>query len=352
MRLQHSRRSTDQARVHRQFVELMATVARAWDPVAGGQLMLLTNGIMIVLTLPMLDPHRWQTAAVEVALTTGLGWAVSLFMPWHRLPRRATLAFPLFAWTALGLLGLTNHGLASSYTGLFVLWFAYIGLTHGSGAGVALLPFAVVSWVGTWGSWTTTLIPRLVVVVAVWLMLSELLAALIERQRVLTDEMRQLAHIDTLTNLANRRDLDLRMAEARPGDTVVLCDLDHFKNLNDTLGHAAGDEVLAEFGLVIRASLRQLDYAARYGGEEFALLLPATSEQQAVTILARLRQRWSILQPTVTFSAGVAMCRPEQGPAQTLLEADQALYAAKAAGRNQDHTRSGVLGAPPAASLV
>jgi diguanylate cyclase (GGDEF)-like protein len=186
---------------------------------------------------------------------------------------------------------------------------------------------------------------------AVWLILGELLAALIVRQRALTDEMRVLAHIDTLTKLGNRRDLDLRLAEAVAGDTLVLCDLDHFKQLNDTLGHAAGDSVLTEFGLVIRATLRQFDYAARYGGEEFALLLPGTSASQAATLLDRLRLRWHILHPEVTFSAGLATYRDGASGAATLAEADRAMYAAKDAGRNRDHCSTGPLVAAPAESM-
>jgi diguanylate cyclase (GGDEF)-like protein len=127
----------------------------------------------------------------------------------------------------------------------------------------------------------------------------------------------------------------------------VICDLDHFKRLNDTQGHAAGDRVLAEFGMVLHSCLREQDYAARYGGEEFALLLPATGISQAAATLARLRQCWSLLQPGVTFSAGLASFGPNQSAAEVLAIADQALYAAKAAGRNRDHTPDGRIGAAP-----
>jgi diguanylate cyclase (GGDEF)-like protein len=89
-----------------------------------------------------------------------------------------------------------------------------------------------------------------------------------------------------------------------------MCDLDHFKRLNDTQGHAAGDLILAEFGLVLQTCLREGDYAARYGGEEFALLLPQTTTSQTTAALQRLHQGWAILQPDITFSAGSATCLP------------------------------------------
>ncbi|MDQ2957741.1 MAG: GGDEF domain-containing protein [Actinomycetota bacterium] len=298
---------------------------------------------MIVLTLPLLDRHAWRPLALITALTTLGLWSASFAVPWTRLPRRCSLLFPLTGWAALTLLGAATHGIAASYSGLYVLWFAYIGLTQASGTSLWLAPIAIVAYVVAWGGLSEPLIARLLIAVSVWLLLAELLAALVHRQRLMTDELRRLAHVDTLTSLANRRDLDLRMADTHSGDTLVICDLDHFKRVNDTYGHATGDRVLAEFGLVLRSCLRQLDYAARYGGEEFALLLPGTSEAQAASMLARLRECWKLLQPEVTFSSGVAACRADRSATDTLAIADKALYAAKAAGRNQDHGNLGPL---------
>ena len=322
-------------------------MARAWDPAAGGQLMLVSSGLVVVLTLPLLDRPVWRSAGLLVLVVTLTALAGSMLVPWRRLPRLCTLAFPIFAWTALAILGHTTHGIGGNYSGLYTLWFAYLGLTQPPGTSTTLVPMAIAAYLVSWGGPTQPLIARLLIAIAVWLILGELLAALIQRQRSLADEMRVLAHVDTLTKLGNRRDLDLRLAEAGPGDTLVLCDLDHFKQLNDTLGHAAGDSVLTEFGLVIRATLRQLDYAARYGGEEFALVLPGTSTAQATNLLSRLRRRWAILHPEITFSAGVATCQDGLTTSATLAEADRAMYAAKEAGRNRDHSSSGLLSSTP-----
>ncbi len=305
--------------------------------------MLLVNGIVIVLTLPVVERQAWRSTAVLVALVTAAAWAVSASIPWHRLPRKATVAFPILAWAAMAALGLDTNGVASVWGGLFTLWFAYVGLTHRAGTSVLLLPAAIACYVAVWGGWSSPLFARLLIATVIWLLLAELLAALIERQTTLTEDMRQLAHMDTLTNLANRRDLDLRLAEAAVGDTVVLVDLDHFKRLNDTLGHAAGDSVLTEFGLVVRATLRQNDYAARYGGEEFAFVLPNTTEAEAAVTLQRLRHSWAVLRPDITFSGGVATCRVDRAARDTLRAADAALYTAKETGRNRDHGSSGLL---------
>ena len=318
-------------------------LARAWDPVTGGRWLLLSSGLVVLLTVPALDMQAWRPVALAVSSGTGLAWLVSLLVPWSRLPRRCTLAFPVFALTALALLGYTVHGVSGNYSGLYVLWFAYLGLTQPPGSTVLVLPLAVADYLLGWGGPSWPLVTRLLIAGAVWVILGELLAALILRQNRLTDELRELAHIDPLTKLANRRDLDQRLADAVPGDTVVLCDLDHFKQLNDTLGHPAGDSVLTAFGLLIRATLRQPDYAARYGGEEFALLLPGTSADQAAALLARLRRRWAVLHPEITFSAGVASCRFGVTGEAALAEADRAMYAAKTAGRNRDYGTVGPL---------
>lgn len=345
MRLQ-SRRNTDSPLLNRYVLQVTGPLARAWDPAAGGQLMLIASGLIIVLTLPLLDPAVWRSVGLTVLLITAAAAGGSMLVPWHRIPRGYTLLFPVFAWTAMTVLGSTVHGIGGNYSGLYALWFAYLGLTQPPGTSITLVPMAITSYLISWGGPSLPLLARLLIAVAVWLILGETIAALIQRQRTLADEMRMLAHVDTLTRLGNRRDLDLRLGDVGPGDTLVLCDLDHFKRLNDTLGHAAGDSVLTEFGLVIRATLRKGDYAARYGGEEFALVLPGTSTAQAATLLSRLRLRWAILHPEVTFSAGVSTCRDDLPVSATLGQADQALYAAKAAGRNRDHDSAGPLSQP------
>ena len=120
----------------------------------------------------------------------------------------------------------------------------------------------------------------------------------------------------------------------RPGDAVVLLDLDHFKRLNDTAGHAAGDDVLRETGALLRQIARREDSVIRYGGEEFLVLLPGAGEAGATSFDARLRAAWADVQPHVTFSTGIAVVdAATTGGAAAVAHADEALYAAKAAGR-------------------
>jgi diguanylate cyclase (GGDEF)-like protein len=104
------------------------------------------------------------------------------------------------------------------------------------------------------------------------------------------DELYRLATTDVLTQLINRRyflelaEHELRRAVSRgQAMAIALIDIDHFKRINDTYGHAVGDQALIWFAALCRANLRDIDIFARYGGEEFVLLLPETTEQQALT---------------------------------------------------------------------
>jgi diguanylate cyclase (GGDEF)-like protein len=133
------------------------------------------------------------------------------------------------------------------------------------------------------------------------------------------------------------------LAEAEPGDVLVVFDLDHFKRVNDDFGHLVGDEALRQVVAQITAQLRGTDELGRYGGEEFLLLLGAPSDdaqaRAAVERMLRSVQEhdWSSVAPGlgVTTSAGVAVARPDETVLQMINRADNALYRAKNAGRNR-----------------
>ena len=164
----------------------------------------------------------------------------------------------------------------------------------------------------------------------------------------------RFAFTDFLTGLKTRgyfeQQLDLELARAERRGTpvaVLMIDIDHFKRLNDTHGHLAGDLVLHNVAAILSSDLRQIDIAARYGGEEFVLLLPETTLQGAKLVAQRLR--YSVEQAKfrtgaaegaveehLTISIGVALFPEEARSKQDLLEAaDAALYQAKAKGRNR-----------------
>ena len=165
------------------------------------------------------------------------------------------------------------------------------------------------------------------------------------------EQIRQLATHDDLTGLLNRRAMLDRMQleqrrSLRSGSPLLIAqlDIDHFKVVNDTHGHAAGDLVLQSFADTVRRNVRDTDVLARWGGEEFVLLLCDTPAADAVTLMERLRQAVQAMQVpvaqggqpiTVTVSIGLARHAPADPLAGTLERADRALYAAKAGGRNR-----------------
>ncbi|HEY2297451.1 MAG TPA: GGDEF domain-containing protein [Jatrophihabitans sp.] len=314
------------------------------NPVALGRVLLLATAIIVTCTVPMLDtgPDAWLQVMLVVGGLLVPSVLVSRLVPWQRLGRRATLAFPLIVCIVLLVLSARDPMIYSPLTGVLSLCFAYIGVTQTPRTALAALPVAAVTFVVVNGEWSLPVMIRLSIGVWVWAILGEVLSRFTARQASLSEALRVAAHTDALTGVANRRDFELRLAVAAPGDTIMICDLDHFKQLNDTHGHRAGDLVLAEFGSMLRATLRGCDFAARYGGEEFVLILPATDLTDAETTLARMREQWTVLHPTVTFSAGFAGCKANRSHAETLAVADRALYAAKSAGRNRAVSEAGL----------
>ncbi len=165
------------------------------------------------------------------------------------------------------------------------------------------------------------------------------------------EQLERLANTDPLTGLANRRhftgmlerEKERSVRYSRPL-SIVLLDLDHFKKVNDTHGHAAGDDVLRAAAAVLEAACRDVDLAARIGGEELALLLPETDAQGAEIVAERVREEIEAgrhrspdgVRFRVTASIGVASSRGGEESGEDLLQAsDKALYAAKDGGRNR-----------------
>ena len=175
---------------------------------------------------------------------------------------------------------------------------------------------------------------------------------LAESRRKLAESMEQIQQLvsyDELTKALNRRALVSRLDQERAraertGEPfcVALLDLDRFKAVNDTHGHAAGDAVLQRFAQTVHDTMRETDVFGRYGGEEFMMILTGTGAEAAAAAVERVRaavqaRGWSDLATglAVTVSAGVAGWRRGESAAQLLHRADAALYAAKHAGRNQ-----------------
>lgn len=162
-------------------------------------------------------------------------------------------------------------------------------------------------------------------------------------------ELDRRAARDDLTGLANRRPTEEALRQACASAerfglpvSVAICDIDNFKAVNDTHGHAAGDAVLRAVGTQLRQSVRQSDHVGRWGGEEFVLVMPGTGAPGAAIVAGQLAESVRNIHVKlereivrVTVTVGVATLRPAESPAALLSRADAALYAGKSAGRDR-----------------
>ena len=159
-------------------------------------------------------------------------------------------------------------------------------------------------------------------------------------------KLQDMALQDALTGLCNRHNFDESSKQQinsahryKQPLSLILCDIDHFKKFNDQFGHLQGDHVLQQISTKITETLRESDIAARWGGEEFAILLPNTSQEDALTVAEKIRQQVAALElekiGSVTVSCGVAQLKDDDTQKSWFHRTDTALYAAKEAGRNR-----------------
>ncbi len=175
------------------------------------------------------------------------------------------------------------------------------------------------------------------------------LTAEIEKRREIEEELKVLSTVDELTQLYNRRAFNDFLAQMivqaqRYNEplSIAMLDFDHFKKINDRLGHTVGDSVLKQLAEIIQANICASDVLARWGGEEFILLMPKITLADAARVMDRLRlivaDEEFVGGSTVTISVGVTELRPGDGFDDLLKRVDEAQYRAKASGRNNVQT--------------
>lgn len=364
--------------------------------------MMLATVVATAVALPMLVGWRGSVGARWLnasTMTQALAWGAlllarpvhdrvfstlwigllgaSLVCTWHALdawlPSRPGRHFVhAVAWlTPLGYgLGFENYALRVGWSNFgLALLLGSVGLAcawpaQGAGRrwrGVVLVSVAALALVtlgrGILGAFFTELYPELrsphplnqaaamLQHVALALITLSLLAAWHDEA---ARELRRLATTDGLTGLLNRRACVEQASAAlslsrRHGEplALLLLDVDHFKRINDTRGHEAGDRALQLVADELQRNLRQGDLACRWGGEEFLVLLRRCGKTQAMEVDARLREQLrhvarAELGHELAFSSGLALMQPDDAELKTLLRrADTALYAAKQAGRDQ-----------------
>ena len=258
------------------------------------------------------------------------------------------------AWAALPALLLASVLVTGGVTSPALVWFALPAVTLGfrfepRGMVVGTVYVAVMFLIAAiapdpHAAWEERQI--LITIMALIVSTVILSGALVESDRA----HRHRSTLDPLTGLFNRNALEQRLSEldGQPCDpnqgishAFLLCDLDHFKQVNDRFGHATGDAVLQDVAYTMRATLRAGDSIYRVGGEEILVILPGAGHKDAIEIGERLCVAVRERRPngvTVSLSIGVAVAEPETISTDDLLaRADASLYAAKASGRNRIH---------------
>lgn len=306
--------------------------------------------IVALLLLPViglfcdyLNDRAWLRAASQVTLVWGCVWAVHLYTL-GQVELRGGLSFSN---------GIMRLNLLAAMIAFYPSWKVFYGYVFGS-----LL-------LGIWNElYLRVDFPQLYMLgLGCGLVVLEVgrrmlhrwfeLAIMREHENLtLLRKLDQLAKQDPLTGVANRRhfniELDRALAHSQESGaplSLILIDVDYFKRFNDHYGHQVGDMCLKEVAQALNRAVRTpSDLVARYGGEEFVLLLPNTDRQAAASVAQRLQDGLASLRlehlasdvaPWVTVSQGIASNVSGEGANQLLERADQALYRAKASGRNQ-----------------
>ncbi len=319
----------------------------SWDQDVwlGVGLVLIFCALLVVGSLALkLDPEaRGDIMLVAVAIAAAdLGL---LYLPWRKLTRLALLAFPALLVIGEVSLAVVTKGVSADYSGFFTLAFLYIGLTQRRGTGPVFALVAGPSWVVAQQLWATSTAIKLVLVLVIWVLMSDVLATRRARDASRSRRLFDRANTDSLTGLGNRLALSDRLTRlASEGSSMraslLLIDLDGFKKVNDTFGHAVGDELLTVMARRLQSTLRDQDLAVRLGGDEFAVLLEGGIEsalQVAARTLSSLAAPIALSRSrlSMTASIGIVEIAPTDSVDAVLNQADLAMYEAKSAGRNR-----------------
>lgn len=293
--------------------------------------------LITLSTMWFLSPASSAVKLVLIQLVAlGVAGVLAFARPNVEAGSRWLLVYPAIILALLMFDSWAAKDVAVAYTGFLMLGFIFVGLTQPRWTSIPLVPIAAVAWLYVQIGPSNLLGVKLVIAVCTWTLTTELLASGTASVRTRLGQLTLAADTDALTGLGNRRSLDAALPSVVDGSVIVLLDLDHFKRVNDTFGHAAGDDMLRDFARTLTAVLRSGDLAFRYGGEEVVVIMPASdgTTRGASSFFDRLRAAWRE-DGRPTFSAGAAVHRGGLTAQETFYLADQALYEAKQLGRDR-----------------
>ena len=307
----------------------------------------LVAAVAGLLSLAVPDPGNRDDTVLTVVSGLALAIAAVCFVFYRRAPMwffyaNAAAGSVLIAIATAGGSAGAEGGYGVFYVWVVLLAFLFFDFRVAAvQALIAAASYAVVL-IGRDSQFTFNFMLGLVAVIGAAGAVVGLLRARLER---LAANLDTEAHTDSLTGVANRRGFDQRFelelwraARTKRGLSLIVCDLDRFKLVNDRLGHATGDAALRTVAARIAASVRSIDAVSRIGGEEFAVLLPEASAMEAYVVAERIRkgiaEEFAEHAVPLTTSCGLASQEENLDGADLLEAADDAMYSAKAIGRN------------------
>ena len=304
----------------------------------------LAAGLMTLLINHLPNAH-YQAINDYVGLMAVIASPLGLLLPWERWPSSSTLAYFPFCLALLVMNAMYGSTPREIYAFWFVVAFVWVGIHHPTRTSLALgVPAAVAYLIPllTAAEMSGDAIRSVAVAIPGAVLIGEVLSvtnAGLQRARAAQDRAFELLAIaavtDDLTGVGNRRQVNTMLDVLGSGDALLLLDIDHFKDINDRLGHLVGDEVLADLGRFLRSNVRDsTDTVARFGGEEFLVVLRQPGDL-AFRTAELLLHGWRATNPLATFSIGIALHGDHVAATATLHEADRALYEAKASGRDR-----------------
>lgn len=338
--------------------------ARHTESAAGQASVLFVAAGLLGLGSELMPGATYDSALRTVYLVAlAFGLAITR-LPWSRWNPRTTL---VLAGAAIGLIVAGRWydpaGIDTLYGLWFVVAFGWVGSWHAPRTSMLLAPGAAIAYTIPFlpGSPAASAeaLGTVVVAIPIGVVLAEVLAAKNAAARRAQEALEAAAVLleranltDDLTGVGNRRRANALLDDMQPGDGLVLLDLDHFKQVNDTYGHCEGDRVLMGLGSYLLEGVRDADCVARFGGEEFIVLVRGVGDELAA-VVDRLLAGWRSVAGGVTLSAGAVVHASGQGPADTLKRADGLLYRAKSTGRDKAVVeRSGAEAEPSATKRI
>jgi len=259
--------------------------------------------------------------------------AVMVVLPWDRLGRRGLACVAVLALALAAAYGEAGVVPAYGYPLFFMVVYGWVGLALPPRWPLGLAPVLAAAYVLPLVREGAAAAGTAVIAVPMLVLLAELVATSFARLQREGGRLAVVALLDELTGLGNRRMANTMLDTLRPGDAVLMVDVDRFKEVNDTHGHAAGDRLLSDLGEFLKQHVRRDDVVTRVGGEEFLVILRGANDHADRLALGLLRA-WRATGPMTSVSIGVTVHEAGEPAQRTVERADARVYRAKRAGRD------------------